>query len=86
MQSPFTIVKLNRVLKNVNKDYSISLRVYDIENRSFHNASMYIPKTQMPLLNFIHTLKKGDRILLTHYPSQNKKYASNLDVKHISRM
>ena len=47
---------------------------------------MYIPKDKETLLNFIYTLKQGDLVEVSYEPAKNKKYATNIDVKHILRI
>lgn len=86
MQKEFTIIKLNRIIKNKKGDYSVSLRVRDVEHHTFHNGSMYIPQSKTSLLNFVHFLKQGDHVVLTHNLAKNKKYATNLDIKHITKL
>lgn len=86
MQKEFTIIKLNRIIKNKKGDYSMSLRVRDVNNHTFHNGSMYIPQSKTSLLNFVHSLKQGDHVILTHEFAKNDKYPTNLDIKHIARL
>jgi len=47
---------------------------------------MYIPKDKKNLLNFIYTLKQGDVVDILYEPAKNKKYASNIDAKHILKI
>ena len=86
MQKEFTIIKLHRIIKNKKGDFSMSLRVRDVKNHTFHNGSMYIPQSKTSLLNFVHSLKQGDHVILTHEVVKIEKHPTNLDIKHIARL
>ena len=86
MKNTFKIVRVNRIIKNKKEDYSLSLRLYRVNSNDFCNASMYIPKDKETLLNFIYTLKQGDLVEVSYEPAKNKKYATNIDVKHILKI
>ena len=47
---------------------------------------MYIPKDKETWLNVIYTLKQGDLVEVSYEPAKNKKYATNIDVKHILKI
>ena len=80
MKNTFKIVRVNRIIN------SLSLRLHRVNSNDFCNASMYIPKDKETLLNFIYTLKQGDIVEVSYEPAKNKKYATNIDVKHILRV
>lgn len=86
MKNTFKIVRVNRIIKNKKEDYSLSLRLHRVNSNDFRNASMYIPKDKETLLNFIYTLKQGDLVEVSYEPAKNKKYATNIDVKHILKI
>ena len=86
MKNTFKIVRVNRIIKNKKEDYSLSLRLHKANSNDFCNASMYIPKDKETLLNFIYTLKQGDLVEVSYEPAKNKKYATNIDVKHILKI
>lgn len=86
MKNTFKIVRVNRIIKNKKEDYSLSLRLHRVNSNYFCNASMYIPKDKETLLNFIYTLKQGDLVEVSYEPAKNKKYATNIDVKHILKI
>ena len=86
MKNTFKIVRVNRIIKNKKEDYSLSHRLHRVNSNDFCNASMYIPKDKETLLNFIYTLKHGDLVEVSYEPAKNKKYATNIDVKHILKI
>lgn len=86
MKDTFKIVRVNRMIQNKKNDYSLSLRLHKLNTNDFCNASMYIPKDKKNLLNFIYTLKQGDIVDILYEPAKNKKYASNIDAKHILKI
>ena len=86
MKNTFKIVRVNRIIKNKKEDDSLSLRLHRVNSNDFCNASMYIPKDKETLLNFIYTLKQGNLVEVSYEPAKNKKYATNIDVKHILKI
>lgn len=79
----FKLVKTNRIIKNKNNAWSVSLRLYNITLKTFCNGSLYIPNDKDHYLQFIRSLTQGALLSITYKPSANPQYKGNLDIKHI---
>lgn len=77
---------MNRIIKNKNNDLSVSIRVRNNTDNTFHNASIYVKKENKRYLNFIQSLKSNDTIEIYYTVSQINANQQNLNVLHIEKV
>lgn len=82
----FTFIKMNRIMRNKNNDLSVSIRIRDNKNNSFHNASIYVKQENKRYLNFIRSLKSGNVLELYYTVTHVNESKQNLNILHIEKL